>query len=72
LSRSTWNRVHSRQPRDWVVGIELAEAMMIASDLDAQVHNDLVYLIALANYKLGSKLAARRHLIALLEVTHPA
>jgi hypothetical protein len=45
---------------------------MLASDLDAQLRNDVGYLVALANSKLGSRHAAHRQLVALLEVTHTA
>ncbi len=72
LYRSVWNRVHSRRRRELMKGKEQAEAWMLASDLDAQLRNDVGYLVALANSKLGSRHAAHRQLVALLEVTHTA
>jgi hypothetical protein len=52
-------------------GQGLAHILMTSPDLDDQPKRDLVYLIAVADYKLGNILQARKQLRALLEVKVP-
>lgn len=72
MRRLVWNQVHSRWRTDMERGKALAEALMTSPDLDDQLKRDLVYLIAVADYKLGNILQARKQLRALLEVMLPA
>ncbi len=71
LCRLVWNLVHSRWRTDMERGQGLAHILMTSPDLDDQPKRDLVYLIAVADYKLGNILQARKQLRALLEVKVP-
>ncbi len=63
-----YERVHSGSRTDMEKGKRLAEVLLACSDLDITQKRDLIYLIALADKKLGKVIGAREQLRALLEV----
>jgi len=67
--RYVWALVHSRSSRDVKRGLELAERMLVGNQLEEQWQRDLVYLCAVAKYKLRQYLAARDQLAEILRVS---
>ena len=66
--RLAWALVHSQRTSDVRVGLDLAEQLVRSTELDAQDHRDLIYMTAVAQYRLGNVLDARRQLDELLKV----
>jgi hypothetical protein len=64
-----WGLVHSQRSADIRRGLDLAEQLLKSHELDGQDHKDLVYLRAVAQYRLGNVLDARRQLDELLAVS---
>ena len=64
-----WGLVHSQRSADIRRGLDLAEQLLKSQELDGQDHKDLVYLRAVAQYRLGNVLDARRQLDELLAVS---
>jgi Fis1 C-terminal tetratricopeptide repeat len=69
--RYVWNLVHSGWRTDNERGRDLAFLLMESQDLEEPLKRDLVYLIAVADYKLGNLIHARKQLAALLKVSIP-
>ena len=67
--RYVWGLVHSQRSADIRRGLDLAEQLLKSQELDGQDHKDLVYLHAVAQYRLGNVLDARRQLDELLAVS---
>ena len=63
-----WVYVHSARTTDIRLGLDLAEQLLQSVDLNEQDCRDLVYLTAVAQYKLGDVVAAKRQLEELLKV----
>ncbi|CAL5219635.1 g1509 [Coccomyxa viridis] len=66
--RLVWGLVHSSNNKDVDRGLRFADELLRDKSLDAQDQRDLVYLTAVAMYKLGKVLDARRQLDELLRV----
>ncbi|CAK0762230.1 hypothetical protein CVIRNUC_002936 [Coccomyxa viridis] len=66
--RLVWGLVHSERNTDVGRGLEFAEELLRDKSIDAQDQRDLVYLTAVAMYRLGRVLDARRQLEELLKV----
>ena len=59
VRRLVWVLVHSSENKDVNRGLRFAEELLRDKSLNAQDQRDLVYLTAVASYKLG-KVCARR------------
>lgn len=66
--RFVWALVHSPDPAHVERGLDLAQSMITAHDLEQQGLNDLVYLCAVAQYRRGSYQAARAQITEYLKV----
>lgn len=66
--RYVWNLVHSGWRTDTERGRALANLLMDSPDLEDSFKRDLVYLIAVADYKLGNLIQTRKQLAELLKV----
>lgn len=66
--RYVWNLVHSGWRTDPERGKALANLLMESPDLEDNFKRDLVYLIAVADYKLGNLIHTRKQLAELLKV----
>lgn len=53
LHRLVWGLVHSSDNRDVSRGLRFAEELLRDNSIDAQDQRDLVYLTAVAMYRLG-------------------
>ncbi|KAL0039840.1 hypothetical protein WJX77_009664 [Trebouxia sp. C0004] len=67
--RFVWALVHSPDPAHVERGLDLAQSMIKAGELEQQGLNDLVYLCAVAQYRRGSYQAARTQINEYLKVS---
>lgn len=66
--RFVWALVHSPDPAHVERGLDLAQSMINARDIDQQHLNDLVYMCAVAQYRRGSYQAAKTQIVEYLKV----
>lgn len=66
--RFIWALAHSENPAHNQRALDLAQQMIQAKQLDDQGQKDLMYLLALAQYKTGNMFDARAQINSLLEV----